>query len=91
MSALGQKRTFREVEAMSALPPKADIGTGPLGRGSRTTSRLPVLRRTTAAGSGGLFDHLVGSGEQRRRNVDAKRLRSLEIDHQLEFCRLLDR
>jgi hypothetical protein len=26
MSALGQKRTFSEVCAMSALPPKADIG-----------------------------------------------------------------
>jgi hypothetical protein len=27
MSALGQKRTFRNVRSMSALPPKADIGT----------------------------------------------------------------
>src|SRR5215472_16425460 len=26
VSALGHKRTFREVETMSALPPKADIG-----------------------------------------------------------------
>jgi hypothetical protein len=26
MSALGHKRTFRDVPAMSALPPKADIG-----------------------------------------------------------------
>src|SRR6516165_10624107 len=26
MSALGQKRTFRNVHTMSALPPKADIG-----------------------------------------------------------------
>jgi len=26
MSALGHKRTFRNVRAMSALPPKADIG-----------------------------------------------------------------
>ena len=25
MSALGQKRTFRDVQTMSALPPKADI------------------------------------------------------------------
>ena len=29
MSALGHKRTSRSVEAMSALPPKADIGTQP--------------------------------------------------------------
>src|SRR5215470_8521438 len=29
MSALGQKRTSKHVQSMSALPPKADIGTGP--------------------------------------------------------------
>src|SRR5262245_11714622 len=29
MSALGQKRTLGHVRAMSALPPKADIGTQP--------------------------------------------------------------
>src|SRR5215472_8744371 len=29
MSALGQKQTFRKVQSMSALPPKADIGTQP--------------------------------------------------------------
>src|SRR5215471_6633244 len=29
MSALGQKRTSKRVQSMSALPPKADIGTGP--------------------------------------------------------------
>jgi hypothetical protein len=29
MSALGQKRTFSEVYAMSALPPEADIRTSP--------------------------------------------------------------
>jgi hypothetical protein len=32
MSALGQKRTFRSAIAMSALPPKADIGSGNQGR-----------------------------------------------------------
>src|SRR5215469_10396679 len=30
MSALGQKQTSQHVPAMSALPPKADIGTQPL-------------------------------------------------------------
>src|SRR5262249_53388920 len=29
MSALGQKQTLRRIFAMSALPPKADIGTHP--------------------------------------------------------------
>ena len=33
----------------------------------------------------GLFDHVVGAGEQGRRNCDAKSLGGLEIDHQLEL------
>jgi hypothetical protein len=37
------------------------------------------------------FDHLVGAGEQRRRNREAQRLGSLEIDHQLVFGRRLHR
>jgi hypothetical protein len=36
------------------------------------------------------FDHFGGGGEQRWRNVDPKRFRSLEIDHRLKLCRLLD-
>jgi hypothetical protein len=38
MSALGQKRTFECVRGMSALPPKADIGTGPAYYLRRTNS-----------------------------------------------------
>ena len=37
------------------------------------------------------FDHLVGVGEQRRRNVEAERLRGGEINDEIEFGRLLDR
>src|SRR5690349_3929004 len=37
-----------------------------------------------------LFDDLVGAGEDRWRHGEAKRLRGLEIDDQLELGRLLD-
>ena len=37
-----------------------------------------------------LFDHLVGDGEQPRREAEVERLGSLDVDHELEFCRLLD-
>jgi hypothetical protein len=38
-----------------------------------------------------LFDHLVGTCEQRRWNLEAERLGGLEIDDQLGFRGLLDR
>src|SRR4051794_1961687 len=38
-----------------------------------------------------LFDHLVGSNHQRRRNIEAKRLGGPQVDHQLELRGLLDR
>jgi hypothetical protein len=36
------------------------------------------------------FDHLIGAGEQRRRDDEAKRLGSLKVDDQLELGRLHD-
>src|ERR1700730_6665391 len=38
-----------------------------------------------------LVDDLVGAGEQQRRDGETKRLRGLQIDHQLEFSGLYDR
>jgi hypothetical protein len=38
-----------------------------------------------------LFDHLVGAGKQRGRNVQTERLRRPHVHHELEFRRLLDR
>jgi hypothetical protein len=37
-----------------------------------------------------LFDHVVGDGEDARRDGQAKRLGGLEVDGQLELSRLLD-
>src|SRR6516165_6129485 len=37
------------------------------------------------------LDHLVGTREQRRRNVDAECFCGREVDHQLEFSREFDR
>jgi len=45
-----------------------------------------ALQQTTA-----LFDHLVGSREQRRRHIKAQHFRRFRINDQLEFVGLLDR
>jgi hypothetical protein len=37
------------------------------------------------------FDHLVGTGNQCGRHVEAERPRGCQIDREIEFCRLLDR
>ena len=73
---------------------KADIASGPLHvrftpknghRGVR--SPCPLCANS---GHSLLFDHIVGSGEQRGRNGKPQRLGTLEIDNGLEFGRLND-
>ena len=44
MSALGQKQTLRGVRPMSALPPKADIGSG-----DRDVRFVPILLQKSVA------------------------------------------
>src|SRR5512132_1872047 len=85
---------------MSALPPiataKADIRKRPcpLYPQERTCAvqlQMSAKGQKRTSGQLNLFDHIVGAGKQRWRDVQANRLGSLEADHQFEFGRLLDR
>jgi hypothetical protein len=57
MSALGQKQTLQHVRTMSALPPKADIGTQP--RNVRFVPFPDILRSNEKT----LFEHFIDTGE----------------------------
>src|SRR5262249_12409576 len=57
MSALGQKRTFTHLQPMSALPPRADIGTQACD--VRFVPKADICRAANST----LFDHLVGACE----------------------------
>ena len=70
---------------MSALPLKADMCSA-LAR----VRYGPIADSCTAANIT-LFNHLIGACEQRRRNSKAKSPGRLEIDHEFELGRCLDR
>src|SRR5215472_18522485 len=67
---------------MSALPPKADIGTQ-----SRNVRFVPKADICSAAKER-LFDHFVGDGEHAWRNGETECLRGFQVDHQIELSRL---
>ena len=54
---------------------------------SRDVPKINKMDRS----KGDLFDHLVGAQENGSRQINAKRLGSLEIDDRLEFSDLFDR
>jgi hypothetical protein len=80
MSALGHERRICEFCATSAFPPENRRETG---------FSDPLLGAQPDSCAAGLFDHLVGAGEQRRWYIEVERLRRLEIDVQGDFCRHL--
>jgi hypothetical protein len=51
---------------------------------------LPQPDSCTPQQTASLFDHLVGDGEQRRRDSEAERSGSLHVDAQYELGRKLD-
>ena len=63
---------------MSAFPPIATAG-----RTWREVRFVPIASPLRAAANGGLFDHLVGTGEQRWWNGEAECVGGLEIDVQI--------
>jgi hypothetical protein len=83
-SELGQKRKWRRFQVMSALPHKADINARDCD--VRFVPKETHAPRQTAP----LFNHLVGTGEQCWGDIEPKRLRTFEVDDQLELCGLLD-
>src|SRR5262249_9374266 len=82
MSALGQERTLHVTYPMSALPLKADKA-----RTCWHVRFVPKADLCTAA-KATLFDHLIGDREHARRDGEAERLGSFQVDDQLELGRL---
>jgi hypothetical protein len=68
--------------ATTSSGPACRIGLG------RLVPKAAVSNRSRAAP---LFDHPVGAGEQRRRDVEAERLGGLEVDDQLQLGGELNR
>jgi hypothetical protein len=82
-------RVPRLTYAIPTIPPPASRGcmksstTGfPGHRAQDNAATLAPVHRSN------LFNHLVGNGEYARRDGEAERLGSLQVDDQLEFGRL---
>jgi hypothetical protein len=75
MSALGQKQTSEHVRVMSALAPKADIGTQP-----RDVCFVPEAD-SCAATKTSLFDHFISSYQHVLWERNTEGLGGLQVYH----------
>jgi hypothetical protein len=72
------------------LPPAADV---PLRRlwAAMCHFRTHAPQQNGRGGGAVLFNYLIGAHLYRQRHLEAKRLRGLEVEHELELRRLFDR
>jgi hypothetical protein len=83
MSHMGQQRSSNDVCVTSAITP-----TTPRRRTFRLVAFVPI-RDQRRCSKITLFDHLVGGGEERLRDIKSERFRGFQIDYKFVFCRLL--
>src|ERR1700676_1632665 len=104
--AVGRRAGNGTWQAQDGAPPDVANGSFSTALAVRVMSNLtPIATESAHLGSAAscqqkthaaqqfnsLFDHLVGSGEQRWWDVDAQLFRHLEIDYQLELGGLHNR
>ncbi len=90
----GAQRVERTVVRGHGAPGEADSRTEELGALVEHAAMLHQrlgLDEHRGAGQHALLDHLVGPQQQRLRDREPERLRSLRVDDQLELDWLLDR
>jgi hypothetical protein len=80
-SALGHKQTFAVQTVMSALPPKADIGQ----------RNCDLCERPIAVVDYSSINCAISAEHSERRNREAQRICSVEINHQRETRGLFHR